>query len=215
MERIDLSTWARRPHYEFFRAFDRPFFDVAARVDVSPVVELTRRSELRLFATILHSVCVAANATDALRLRLVEDGVVRVDQVTPSFTVMSDRGTFNYATAPFTDDLARFSRELGEHADRSRNLPELFLGDDDRLDLVYVTSMPWLDFQSISHAFPGQPLDSSPRIAWGKIVEPEPGRHEATFQLTVHHALADGRDVAIFFEHLNAHIQALADHPGS
>ncbi|RDV38442.1 hypothetical protein DV096_06380 [Bradymonadaceae bacterium TMQ3] len=214
MERIDLSTWARRPHYEFFRGFERPFFDVATRIDLTPLVELTRRSTLRLFPSLLHSVCVAANATDALRLRLDDEGVVRVAQVTPSFTVMSDRGTFNYATAPFTDDLARFSRELGEHADRSRNLPELFLGDDHRLDLVYITSMPWLDFQSISHAFSGQPLDSAPRIAWGKVVEVEPGRHEATFQLTVHHALADGRDAAIFFEQLNTRIQALADHPG-
>ncbi|WP_230467259.1 CatA-like O-acetyltransferase [Lujinxingia vulgaris] len=214
MERIDLSTWKRRPHYEFFKGFERPFFDVAARVDVSPLVALTQRSDLRLFATLLHTVCVAANATDALRLRLDDEGVVRVAQITPSFTVMSDRGTFNYATAPYVDDVAEFSRTLQEHADRSRNLPELFLGDDDRLDLVYITSMPWLDFQSISHAFSGQPLDSAPRIAWGKVVEAEPGRHEATFQLTAHHALADGRDVAIFFEKLRERIDALAGHAG-
>ncbi|WP_158542764.1 CatA-like O-acetyltransferase [Lujinxingia litoralis] len=215
MERIDLNTWKRRPHYEFFLGFEKPFFDVAARIDVSPLVELTRRSELRLFPTLLHTVCLAANDTDALRLRLIPEGVARVSRIAPSFTVMSDQGTFNYATAPLLDDLHQFNRTLQTHADRTRNLPELFLSDDDRLELIYVTSMPWLDFQSISHPFPGDRLDSAPRIAWGKVVPTPAGGFEATLQLTSHHALADGRDAAEFFEHLNRRLRALASLPHS
>ena len=213
MKTIDLNNWPRRAHYEFFRTFDDPFFDVSARVDVTELVNFVRRTDRSLFATLMHTALRAANATRNLRYRFRGDQVLEVDTNHASFTLLDDDETFNYATALYCDDLDEFSERIRRSAGAQRNRQDLNLDDDHRLELVYITSMPWLDFQSISHPMPGDPADCAPRIAWGKVVEVNQGhepRHEVTVQLTVHHALADGLHSARFFEHFRQFVGELA-----
>ncbi len=200
MKEIDLETWPRRAHFEFFRTFQKPFFDVAARVDVTQVVDFVRREEKSLFATMLYGVTKAATATQNLRYRFRGDRVFDVEQCHPSFTVMGDSGLFNYAVADYDDDLDVFTQRVREASEEIRNQPGLNLSEDHRLELIYVTSMPWLDFQAITNPIIGGPDDSAPRIAWGKIVETAGGRWETTLQVTAHHSLVDGLPVARFFE---------------
>ncbi len=200
MKEIDLSTWSRRPHYEFFRTFQMPFFDVAARVDLTEMVEFVRREDKSLFATMLQRVTKAATATQNLRYRFRGERVFEVEQCQPSFTVLGDDETFNYATALYDDDLDVFTERVRQAAEENRNRPDINLSEDHRLELIYVTCMPWLDFQAITHPIIGDENDCAPRIAWGKIVETDQGRWETTLQVTAHHSLVDGLQVARFFE---------------
>ncbi len=207
MKKIDLSTWARRPHYEFFRSFEKPFYDVAARVDLTPLVHYARSTDRSLFATMMHTILRTANATEGFRLRFRGDQVFEVDACDASFTIMGDNGLFNYATCPFQEDLDTFRQNVRDAAESTKGRTDLNLDDDHHLPLIYVTSMPWLDFQSITHAFSGDPDDCFPRIAWGKIGDHsndnQPPRFETTVQVTTHHGLVDGFHAAQFFENLN------------
>ena len=212
MKQINLEDWPRRAHYEFFRTFDDPFFDVAARIDLTELVRFARRTDRSLFATLTHTALRAANATRNLRYRFRGEQVFEVDTNHASFTVLDDDETFNYATALFCDDLDAFADRIRRGAAAQRNRDDLNLDDDHRLELVYITSMPWLDFQAISHPMPGDPSDCAPRIAWGRVVDVGPDdepRHEATVQLTVHHALADGLHAARFFDHFRQFVEQL------
>ena len=213
MKQIDLDNWPRRAHYEFFRTFDDPFFDVAARVDLTELVNFVRRTDRSLFATLVHTALRAANATRNLRYRFRGEQVFEVETNHASFTVLDDDQTFNYATALYCDDLDEFAERIRHGAAAQRNRKDLNLDDDHRLELVYITSMPWLDFQTISHPMSGDSSDCAPRIAWGKVVEvPQADelRHEATVQLTAHHALADGLHAAQFFENFRRFVEELA-----
>ncbi len=205
---IDLERWPRRSHYEFFRDFDQPFFDVSSRVDLTPLVQSDARDEFGLFATMIHTALRAANATEALRLRFRGDQVYRIEQNQASFTVLGDNDLFNYATALFDADLSTFSDRIRKASADSRSRQQLYLEDDRRPDLVYITCLPWLDFQSIRHPMPGDPDDCAPRIAWGKIGPNADGRFEASLQLTVHHALADGVHAATFFREFEQRVDA-------
>lgn len=203
MKKIDLETWARRAHYEFFRGFQKPFFDVAARVDMTKVVEFAKTTDRSLFAVVMHIALQAANATPAFRLRFRGDEVFEVDTCHASFTFMGEAGVFNYATAHFDDDIDAFGAGIRKAAQENQARTDINLDDDHRLQLVYITSMPWLDFQSITHAFSGDPDDCFPRIAWGRIsnhgTDDDP-RFETTLQVTAHHALVDGLHAARYFQ---------------
>ncbi len=203
---IDLDQWPRRSHYEFFRAFDQPFFDVACRIDVTPIFASPQKERHGLFATLTHTVLAAANDTDALCLRFRGDEVYRVKCNHASFTVLGEGDLFNYATAIFHPDLGAFAERIKEASAQSRDQEGINLKDDRRPDLIYITCLPWLDFESIRHPMMGDDDDCTPRIAWGKVVPDGDGGFQTCLQLTIHHALADGVHAAVFFDALKQRI---------
>jgi hypothetical protein len=64
-------------------------------------------------------------------------------------------------------------------------------------NLIRYSVLSWFDFTSISHARDFAHEDSAPRITFGKITEAD-GRRTMPVSIHVHHALADGLQVAQF-----------------
>ena len=61
-----------------------------------------------------------------------------------------------------------------------------------------MTSIPWVSFTSFIHPIHMNPVDSIPRIAWGKFFSKE-SRKKMPLSVQVHHALADGFHVGRYF----------------
>ncbi len=200
LKEIDLASWPRRNHFEFFRSFERPHFDVACRVEVTEVVRHCRQTDRSLFGTLFHGAMWAANEVDAFRLRFVDDRVFEVATCHGSFTFLGPGDLFNYATARYHDDLDTFIGHIKTARDEAYHRTDVNLDDDHELELVYITSMPWLDIQAVSHPFTGEANDCVPRVAWGKVVDRVGGGHEMTLQVTGHHALMDGVHVARYVD---------------
>jgi chloramphenicol O-acetyltransferase type A len=78
------------------------------------------------------------------------------------------------------------------------------------VNLIRFSTLPWLDFSSVSHARDFSKDDSAPRITFGKITDAN-GRRTMPISIHVHHALTDGMHVAQFVDHL----QGLLNTPDS
>jgi chloramphenicol O-acetyltransferase type A len=79
-------------------------------------------------------------------------------------------------------------------------------------NLIRYSTLPWLDFTSISHARDFSRDDSAPRITFGKITETD-RRRTMPVSIHVHHALADGLHVAQFIDHFQKLLDEPASHP--
>lgn len=200
-EKLPLEGWPRKSHFDYFRTFKHPYLEVCARVDVTALKHHSKTTGESLFAHMMHHVMSATNAVPELRQRILGDELVEYPLVHPSFTILTDDEAVNFCVADYMEDRGAFFEEMRRRSETLRKDNTLYLDGDQRSDLVYVTSLPWLDFQSIGHAWSGDASDSTPRIAWGKIVERE-GRAEVSVQLSAHHSLVDGLHVARFFKHL-------------
>jgi len=66
-------------------------------------------------------------------------------------------------------------------------------------DLLFMTSLPWVSFTSMQHPIHMHPVDSVPRIAWGKFLQRE-GRTCMPVAVQVHHALMDGLHVGRYYQ---------------
>jgi len=66
-------------------------------------------------------------------------------------------------------------------------------------NVIHFSSLPWLDFTSVSHARSFSFQDSCPKISMGKMTE-RSGKRTMPLSIHVHHALMDGQDVARFVE---------------
>lgn len=196
MKTIDLSVWNRRKHFDLFKTYRQPFFNVCFDLDLSIFLPRIKAEGKSFFLSFVHAVMKAANQTEALRLRIRGEEVVLHDVVRPSFTMMTDAGVFRFVTVAYDDDPKTFLKNAENTVEAAKKA--VSVSDEPGIDdLVFLTSMPWLTFTSIEHAMPGNQDDSFPRLTWGKYHEGS-GRIVIPFSVAAHHALVDGADVGTF-----------------
>jgi chloramphenicol O-acetyltransferase type A len=202
-EFVDLASWKHREHFDFFRRFAQPFFSVCADVDVTVPWQRSRQPGGPSFTlSTLFALSQAANAVEAMRLRVRDDRVWRHDQVGIGTTALRDDDTFGFALVAHDADRAAFTaaaERILSVARRERGVSDPVVEDS----VVYHSTLPWLRFTAFSNAMAGG--DSIPRIVFGKCV-PSADRMVMPVAVEVHHAVVHGLDVARFYEQFQAQL---------
>ncbi|MGH9879940.1 MAG: CatA-like O-acetyltransferase [Pyrinomonadaceae bacterium] len=199
---LDVANWARRDVFEFFRGFDKPYFNICTRLDITNLLaQLRRRSNTSVSLAYHYFALRTANEVEPFRYRLRAGKVLVHDVIHGGTTVLLPNESFTLAYFDYHKDFGEFIHEaqravdealLGDGAFRPRDT------DDAR---VHFTTLPWLSFTSFSHARNWRREDSVPKIAFGKFtVENE--RTLLPFSVEVHHALVDGVHVGQYLQRL-------------
>lgn len=200
--RLDLDAWPRRSHFEFFRAYDNPWFNLCADVDVTALHGRSRSDGgPSFFAASLWCSLAAANEIEEFRYRIRGDGVIVHPAIHGGSTVLLPDGTFRFAYYDFDPDFARFVRHVGRVLDRVKIETGPLDPQEHRDDLIHYSVIPWVSFTSFSHARRWGTDDAIPKIVFGKHRESE-GRRLMPVSVEVHHALVDGLHVGRFYEGL-------------
>lgn len=190
MKEIDMTADKRRKHFEYFQTFANPYTSVTVPCDITPL-----KDRKPFFLHLLYCAVRAANSVPELRRRIVGGRVVEYESRLSSHTVALADGTYCYCELDCDKPLAEFLPYAQAEVERAKQSATLDEEDADRL--FFVTSLPWLSFTAISLPTPVPP-DSNPRITFGKAYE-QNGRYLVPVNLTVNHALVDGRNMADFF----------------
>ena len=90
---VDMERDPRREQFAYFRDFANPYLGVTAEVDVTEVLDWTRRTGTSFFLAVLYAAVRAANAVPELRRRLRGGEVVEYDQCPSSHTVALPDGS--------------------------------------------------------------------------------------------------------------------------
>ena len=199
---LDLETWPRRDLFEFYRHFDKPYFNICTRLDVTNLLStLSLRKDISVSLAYHYLALRAANEIEPFRYRLREGKVVVHDVIHGGTTVLLPDESFGLAYFNYDPDFAAFyegaSRAVTEALGRGGGL-ELEETDDDRL---HFTTVPWISFTSVSHARNWKREDSATKIAFGKFSQDD-GRTWLPISVEVHHALMDGLHVGRFLEQM-------------
>lgn len=203
---IDMNTWKRVEHYKFFARMDHPFFNICAPLDITKFQAYIKEHKERFFLAFLYLTMKVANEIDEFRLRIRENGIYIHDQLHPSFTIMGQDDLFCFCYCDYEDCYANFKLNAAKSIDNAQK--ESLLKDEIRDDYLYITSLPWVSFTSISHPFAFNKTDSVPRISWGKFEERD-GRVTIPMSVSLHHGLADGLHAGRYFQRLQQYL----DHP--
>lgn len=198
MRKIDLATWTRRDHFDFFRNWDYPHFNLCANVDITHFAPALKAHGEKFTIGILYAVARVANKIPEFRHRIHNNEVVEYPVVHPASTIMAKDDLFTFCTFPYTEDFNRFARRAEIQIERIIENPTLDDGPDQD-QLLFMTSIPWVSFTSFMHPLQLYPADSNPRFAWGKYFE-EGGRLKMPISVQGHHALMDGLHVGRFYQ---------------
>jgi len=197
---IDLESWPRRRHFEMFRGFAYPYFNLCVDMDVAPLVRARAACDATssFTAQLVHALAWAANGVPELRQRIRGNGVIEHAVVHPSITVLMENETFGFCLFEYTEDAGSFVRSAAAAMERARAAPSVE-DEPGRDDFLFMTSIPWVSFTSMMHPVPLDPPDSVPRIAWGRYRN-EGTRRPMPLSLHAHHGLVDGLHAGRFFE---------------
>jgi chloramphenicol O-acetyltransferase type A len=171
---------------------------MTAMIDVEHMLPVARDHTASLTLAITYLLAYTANQIENFRWRIRGDIVVEHEIVHPSITILVSDDLFSFCTMIFKSDFSSFAKDAAETIQFIRNNPTLQdEGYED--ELLFMTSIPWVSFTSFQHPLHFNPVDSIPRIAWGKIFESE-GRKLMPVSVQGHHALMDGLHVGFYFE---------------
>ncbi|MDD6871969.1 MAG: CatA-like O-acetyltransferase [Clostridiales bacterium] len=205
--RIDLATFPRRAHFEYFSAMADPYVGVTAEVELHGLPNLCRAANAPFFLSFLYAAARAVNAVPELRQRIVEGAPVEFERCDTSHTVMRPDGTYGYCRVSCAASFEDYLPEAIRRHERAKAETGLDDGED-ALSLIFVSTLPWLYYTDLRQPTP-RPADSNPRVTWGKY-RVQNGAATMPVTLLAHHALVDGVHIARFYEELNAQIERLA-----
>jgi chloramphenicol O-acetyltransferase type A len=199
---LDLTSWARRDVFEFFRGFDKPYFNICTRLDITNLLALLRlRSDVRASLAYHYFALRIANEIEPFRYRLREGKVLVHDVIHGGTTVLLPSESFTLAYFDYYEDFSKFASEAGRAIEEARSGDGAFTPRDSDDARIHFTTLPWLSFTSFSHARNWGREDSVPKIAFGKFSH-ENQRTLLPISVEVHHALMDGLHVGRYLSRL-------------
>lgn len=197
-KQLDITHWPRKDHFNFFRKFEEPFFGVTIQVDCTAAYAKAKSLNTSFFLYYLHKSLVAANQTEPFRYRISGDDVFVYDQVNASPTINRPDGTFGFAYLDYRENFETFQKNAATVIEEVKTSTGLFPAVSGK-NVIHYSSIPWLNFTSLSHARNFSFGDSIPKISFGKMTE-EDGKRVMPVSIHVHHALIDGYHVGMFVE---------------
>ena len=196
--KLDLESWNRRRHFEIFKNYGDPFFNITAEVEISDLRRRARDRNASLFAASYFLVLKIVNELEEFRYRIRDNDVIVHDIIHGACTVLNEDRTFSFCFFdyhPRFDDFEKHcARVLEENRSESSYDPRF-----DRDDVIHSSAIPWVRFTSFEHAKRLGSDDSCPKIVLGKFSE-ESGRVVMPISVSGHHALMDGIHAGMFFE---------------
>ena len=198
-KKLDLENWERKEHFAFFSQMEEPFFGVTVKINCTKAYQKAKELNVSFFTYYLHKTLAAVNAIENFRYRIINNEIIIFDTIDASATILRADNTFGFSHIIFSDDLALFNENLTTEIARIQSTTGLFTKEYPD-NLIHFSSLPWIKFQSFSHARSFTFPDSCPKISFGKMTVSKSGKRKMPVSVHVHHGLADGYHVGQFID---------------
>jgi chloramphenicol O-acetyltransferase type A len=198
MRTFDMKTSPRQEHFNFFRRFDFPHFNICANVRIPEFYAYIKEHDISFNISVVYILARTANAIPEFRYRIREEKVVEHEVVHPSPTIMGQEDVFGFVGLEYKDSFSDFAAGATEKIKRVKENPRVIEVDQGRDDWLFMTAIPWVSFTSFMHPLK-IPVDSVPRFAWGKFFE-DGDTLKMPLSVQGHHALMDGLHMGRYFE---------------
>ena len=195
--------------FRFLFCIRRPLFRGYNSCGFTDVYRQSKEQNVSFFLYSLHFLLKCVNETDAFKLRIEKDSVVRYDTIHISPTIGREDGTFGFGFFEYDPNIDLFIQKATQEIERVKNGTGLsFSKNTGRQDVIRYSALPWFAFSEMKHATSFKNGDSVPRISTGKLMQ-EDSKYLLPISVCAHHGLMDGRNVAELIRKLSDNQTAL------
>lgn len=190
---LDLETWPRHSHFQFFKSYELPFFGICAEVPITETLQWCRNQKLSFSLACWYACLQAINEIPEFRYRIRGEKVWIHDKIDVGTTVLNDDETFSFKYFSYSTDFKAF-------CDSANAVTDLNAREDNDA-LIHGSTLPWVRFTGLTHARRIGQNDSVPKIAFGRYGTMD-DKVTMPVSLEVHHSLMDGLHASRFFQRL-------------
>ena len=194
----DVENWNRKHTYEFFLGFDDPYVDGTANIDITPLYDYCKKKGLGFGYATLWVAGKLCNEIENLRLRIVDGELRLYDQVNLGQTLGHPDGSYTHCFLQYYADIDEFCTKAKAHATERLKYPGEHDERSSGMDVIHSSIVRWIHFTSIKNPRMNK-QDHIPKLMIGKAEEDFRGRLMMPVSLSVHHALADGYHMGLFY----------------
>ena len=202
--KIDISSWNRKGHLEFFSAFQEPFFGITTTIDCTTAYEKAKAIQISFFVYYLHKTLAAVNQIENFRYRIEGEDVFLYEEIDASATIMREDKTFGFSFMKFHKDIHEFNTIVQKEIERIQTTTGILTREYPE-NIIHFSAVPWINFTGLTHSRNFGVADSCPKISYGKRVE-ENGKKSMALSVTAHHGLVDGYHIGLFIEALQTEL---------
>lgn len=200
MRKIDIESWNRKEHYEFFKEFSNPSFGIVTEIDCTIAFNSAKENKVSFFASYMHKSMLAVNQTEEFKYRIINNEVVVFDVIHAGSTIGRSDGTFGLTFIPFSEEFETFNSKLQKEIEAVQNCVGLRLNNEDtKYDLVRYSTLPWSSFTGLLHPTRNDSNESVPKITFGKAFSKD-DKLFLPISVEANHALVDGFHIAKYLE---------------
>lgn len=201
---VDPRETTRAYAFEMWMKAPMPMVTLFKRLDVSPLVRLSRKKGLKFNMLLCWCIGRAASRVEEFYLLPVGDRLMRYDRIAVNTIVADRRGGVASCDIPFSEELSAFNadylrltRQVAETG-RNHDLPDSMV--------IGTSALVGSDIEGVVGMYSG--IFNNPFMIWGKYRK---GLFRTTLTLSFqfHHTQMDGAHAARFLALLQEKINAL------
>lgn len=195
--KIDMETWSRREHYQYYQEKVKTCYQVNVDLDVTKILKRCKKKELKFYPVMIYAIMQGINQNQEFRMALDADGNLGYyDICHPSYTIFhEDDKTFSDIWTAYDEDFKRFYPSAVSDMKHCKKVKGIKAKEGKPAAFTPISCAPWLHYTSISHDTPGPNHMYFPIITFGKYEE-QNGKILLPFSVYVNHSVADGYHTA-------------------
>jgi chloramphenicol O-acetyltransferase type A len=208
MKKFETENWIRKSQFDFFKAYEDPFFNITSNLNVVNLYNFCKKNELSFSLACIFVAIKCINEIPEFKLRFFNGEVYMFDSVDIGTTILNNDTTFSFCYFENQSTIFEFDKK-GKAVIENHKKGITFKPEENLLGLIHCSTLPWISFTGVKHARKGDEAEHGiPKIIFGKIfVENE--TKKIPFSVEANHALMDGYHVALLFEKMQNFINQL------
>lgn len=205
MEELDPKKTGRAAAFELWMRAPMPMVTLVKTLDVTRLVRLSRRPELKFNALLCWCIGKAASRTEEFYTLPVGDKLIRYGNLAVNTVVALADGGIATCDVPFSQDLDRFQQDYRTLTARVRETGEPYDLNGDYM-VIGASALPQTEIDGAVNIYAG--FYNNPFLVWGKYRK-KLRRASLPVSFQFHHTQMDGGHAARFLEDLQREIRAL------
>ena len=165
MIEVNPNDTTRAAAFEMWMKAPMPMVTIFKKIDIKPIVKISRRNEMKLNALICYIVAKAASQIDEFFLLPVDDKLMRYDSLAVSVVVNVGNGEISTCDVPYSEDLREFYADYINLTDTVRRTKKAY--DLSQTHMVIGTSaLTQCDIDGVVNIYSG--VFNNPFLTWGR-----------------------------------------------
>ena len=206
---INKETYYRKGVFRHFSEDCKCSTSVTARIDVTALVEHSRKTNTKFYINFLYILSKVMNSREDYRMGYLweTNDLICYDVINPTqYVFHDDTETCTPVYTKYYEDYEMFYKNALEDVERAKKTREYGLDMEKHPNWFDASYISWLSYDSLNIELPDGYLFFAPIINWGKYRE-EGGRLVMPVSVRLNHAIADGYLVANVFRLLQKEIE--------